>query len=67
MKTNQNVTPMLVAIDEAAQRLGTSTRFLRRLVAERRIPYVKIGRHVRFHVSDLDAFIASGRVEPRPR
>jgi excisionase family DNA binding protein len=49
------------------QRLGTSARFLRRLVAERRIAYVKIGRHVRFDVADLDAFIANGRDEPLPR
>jgi len=55
----------LLPIDEAAARLGTTARFLRRLVAERRIPYFKIGRHVRFRVADLDSFIAAGRVEAR--
>ena len=29
--------------------------------------YMKIGRHVRFDVADLDAFIARGRVEPLTR
>ena len=37
----------LLTVEEAAERLGTSTRFVRRLVAERRIAYVKVGRHVR--------------------
>jgi excisionase family DNA binding protein len=55
----------LLTVDETAERLGTSTRFVRRLVAERRIAYTKLGRHVRIAVDDLDAFVASGRVEPR--
>ena len=38
-------------------------RFVRRLVLERRIPFIKVGRHVRIATSDLDAFIAAGRVE----
>jgi excisionase family DNA binding protein len=37
----------LLTVEEAADRLGTSVRFVRRLVAERRIAYVKVGRHVR--------------------
>jgi hypothetical protein len=36
---------------------------VRRLVLERRIPFIKLGRHVRIATSDLDAFIAAGRVE----
>jgi excisionase family DNA binding protein len=55
----------LLTVDEAAERLGTSTRFIRRLIAERRIAYTKLGRHVRLATRDLDAFVASGRVEPR--
>jgi excisionase family DNA binding protein len=55
----------LLTVDEAAARLGTSTRFIRRLIAERRIAYTKLGRHVRIAGRDLDAFVASGRVEPR--
>jgi excisionase family DNA binding protein len=55
----------LLTVDEAAERLGTSARFIRRLIAERRIAYTKLGRHVRIAGSDLDAFVASGRVEPR--
>jgi excisionase family DNA binding protein len=55
----------LLTVDEAAERLGTSTRFIRRLIAERRIAYTKLGRHVRIAARDLDAFVASRRVEPR--
>jgi excisionase family DNA binding protein len=43
---------------------GTSERFPRRLIAERRIEFVKVGRHVRIRASVLDAFIASGVVAP---
>ena len=56
--------PRLLDINEAARYLGTSTRFVRRLVTERRIAFTKLGRHVRIDVTDLDAFIAAGRVEP---
>jgi excisionase family DNA binding protein len=55
----------LLTVDEAAERLGTSTRFIRRLIAERRIAYTKLGRHVRIAGRGLDAFVASGRVESR--
>jgi excisionase family DNA binding protein len=53
----------LLSVEEAADRLGTSVRFLRRLIAERRIAFVRVGRHVRIDPADLEAFIAAGRVE----
>jgi excisionase family DNA binding protein len=53
----------LLTVEEAAERLGTSVRFVRRLIFERRIAYTKLGRHVRIATSDLDAFITAGRVE----
>jgi len=53
----------LPTVEEAADRLGTSARFVRRLVFERRIAYIKLGRHVRIALGDLDAFIRAGRVE----
>ena len=56
----------LLTVEEAAERLGTSARFVRRLVAERRIAYVKVGRHVRLDPTDVEAFIAASRVEVRP-
>jgi excisionase family DNA binding protein len=53
----------LLTVEEAADRLGTSVRFVRRLILERRIAYTKLGRHVRIAPRDLDAFIRAGRVE----
>jgi excisionase family DNA binding protein len=53
----------LLTVEEAADRLGTSARFIRRLILERRIAYTKLGRHVRIAPGDLDAFIRAGRVE----
>jgi excisionase family DNA binding protein len=53
-----------LTIDQAADRLGMSARFVRRLVAERRIAFHRIGRSVRIAESDVSAFAASGRVEP---
>ena len=52
----------LLSIEQAAERLGTSVRFVRRLVFERRIAFVKVGRHVRITTADLDTYIATGRV-----
>ena len=53
----------LLTVDQTAERLGTSVRFVRRLIAERRIAYVKLGRHVRIAAHDLEAFIVASRVE----
>ena len=57
------MTEKLLTPDEAAERLGTPLRFVRRLVEERRIGYTKVGRYVRFSTADLEVFIAAGRVE----
>jgi excisionase family DNA binding protein len=53
-----------LSVPEAALYLNTSVRFVRRLIAERRIAFHKLGTHVRFALVDLDAFIQAGRVEP---
>jgi excisionase family DNA binding protein len=53
----------LLTVDQAAERLGTKPRFIRRLIAERRIPFVKLGAHVRIDTTDLDAFVQAGRVD----
>jgi excisionase family DNA binding protein len=57
----------LLTVEETAQVLKTSVRFVRRLIAERRVPYVKVGKYVRLHRCDLDAFVAAGRVESMSR
>jgi excisionase family DNA binding protein len=49
-------------VAEAGDYLGTGERFIRRLITQRRITYVKIGKFVRLQRSALDAFIEAGRV-----
>ena len=50
---------------EAGEYLGVGERFVRRLVAERRIRFHKFGKYVRIAISDLDEFIAAGAVEAK--
>jgi excisionase family DNA binding protein len=52
----------LLTIDEVAERLNTSPRFVRRLVAERRITFTKIGKFVRIPSTEVEAFVIAGRV-----
>jgi excisionase family DNA binding protein len=54
----------LLTVAEAAEMLRTSERFPRRLIAERRIRFTRVGRHVRIPESALREFIAAGLVEP---
>ncbi|OEU96270.1 excisionase family DNA-binding protein [Streptomyces oceani] len=54
----------LLTVDEAAERLGTGVRFIRRLIHERRIRYVKLGKPIRIPESVLDAYIEARTVEP---
>ncbi|AZK95119.1 MULTISPECIES: excisionase family DNA-binding protein [Streptomyces] len=54
----------LLSVAQVAERLGTTERFPRRLIAERRITFVKVGRHVRIPESAVSGFIASNTVQP---
>jgi excisionase family DNA binding protein len=45
-----------------AERLNVGIRFVERLIAEKRIAYIKVGRHVRMRASTVDAFIATNTV-----
>lgn len=54
----------LLTVDDAAAILGTTARFPRRLIAERRIRFVRVGRHVRIPESEIAELIADGTVEP---
>jgi excisionase family DNA binding protein len=54
----------MLTVEQAAEVLGTTVRFPRRLIAERRIRYVKLGSHVRIPESAIREFIAASTVEP---
>jgi len=53
----------LLTVGQAAERLGTTERFPRRLIAERRITFVKLGSHVRIPEAALDELIAASTVQ----
>lgn len=57
-------TEQLLDIADSAERLGVGERFVRRVVNERRIPFFKIGRHIRFDPDDVEDWIARSRIEP---
>lgn len=57
------MTSRLLDVEGAAEYLSVTPRFIRRLVAERRLPFVKLGRHLRFDTADLDRFINAGRID----
>ena len=59
-------TDHMLTVEQAAELLGTSSRFVRRLISERRIAFVRYGRPgapVRIAREDLDDFVRAGRVE----
>lgn len=53
----------LHSVTQAAELLGMSERFVRRMIAERRIAFHKVGRHVRITEADLIRFVHEGRVD----
>ena len=62
--TNTTESGRLLTVEAAAERMSTSVRFIRRLIAERRIEFVRVGRHVRISEAALTEFIDAGRIEP---
>lgn len=53
---------VLLNADEAAHRLGVNVRYVRRLVTERRIPYYKVGKFIRFSSIEIDQWLDDRRV-----
>jgi excisionase family DNA binding protein len=53
--------PELLTIEEVAALLGVNLRYVRRMVAERRIPIVKIGHLVRIEKDDIESYVRAQR------
>lgn len=53
----------LMDVDDVAALLNVSVRHIRRLVFERRIPFLKIGSRVRFEAAAVDQWLATLRVD----
>lgn len=71
-QTKENQAPVpgrrgrLLTVDDVADRLGVSVTYVRRrLIFERRLPYIKLGSKVRVGERDLEEFIESKVVVPQ--
>ena len=58
---------LMLTVEEVAEWLGVARGFVYRLVHERRIRFVHVGRHVRIAQSVVREYLAAGTVEPTPR
>ena len=54
----------LVDIATIAEHLSVDVAYVRRLVKERRIPFVKWGHYIRFDPDEVNKWIDSAKVEP---
>ncbi len=52
---------------QVAERLNVGIRFVERLIAEKRIAYIKVGRHVRMRASVVDSFVAANTIGLRSK
>ncbi len=52
-----------LSVNEAAAHLGVAGVTLRKWLRERRLPYFRLGRRVVVSRRDIEAFLASHRVE----
>lgn len=57
----------LLGVDEVASWLGVEVGFIRRMIAQRRIPFLKIGKYIRFDPDEIGAWIDRQRVQPERR
>ena len=55
--SGRNIEPELDRKREFAKRASVSVRSVDNWIHDRRIPYLKIGRKVRYRLSDLDAWL----------
>jgi excisionase family DNA binding protein len=53
--------PHLLTIEQLAHHLGVTVRHVRRQIAERRVPYIKVGRLVRFDPAEITRWIDGSR------
>lgn len=47
----------LLTVEQAADYLNITEHFMRRLIRERRIPFLKVGRLVRLRRTDIEAYL----------
>ncbi len=55
----------LLTVREVAELLSVKESFVRRLIFERRIPVVHLGRLIRIEAAEVEGFIEAGRSSSR--
>ncbi len=45
--------PQLLTMEELAETLGVTRRHIRRLVDERRVPFLRVGKFIRFDPAEI--------------
>ncbi len=59
--TNPAQRRVLIDLSTLATELGVTQRFVRRLVAEDRVPFLKIGKFIRFDPREIDHWVDETR------
>jgi excisionase family DNA binding protein len=62
MMTTSESLPQLLTMDQLAERLGVTPRHVRRLVDERRVPFLRVGRFIRFDPEQIAVWLDTNRV-----
>lgn len=64
---SQTTLPDLLDITQLAEHLDVQPRHIRRLVHEKRIPYIKWGHLIRFDPADITEWLDTNRQPQGPR
>jgi len=67
MKHPEGIKRRLLSIDETSEYLGLAPTTLYKMVHERQIPFVKIGRCLRFDSRLIDDWLEAHTVKPLPK
>ncbi|MEO7556544.1 MAG: helix-turn-helix domain-containing protein [Acidimicrobiales bacterium] len=62
--TSEPELPHLLTIPQVAEYLGVNERHIRRLVHERRVPFIKWGHLIRFEPKEIAAWLNGYRRPP---
>jgi excisionase family DNA binding protein len=63
MSGSNGIDPMVVDEDQAAQMLGISRRMVFEFRSKGELQYVKLGRLIRYRVSDIQTFLERKKIE----
>ncbi len=64
IRTGPGRRPKLLNLKQVAEQLNVNERHVRRLVAERRIPYLKWGHLLRFDPDEIAVWLDASRRRP---